>query len=127
MKHLGNRSLREHFHYPDFIVRNSIDEILRGLLMEPIKDTDNQFTEEIRNHLFEEKNKPFSGLDLIALNIQRARAHEISGCNFYRSVFGLKKASSFNSLNSEIEEKTVIEISKVYRHPDDIDLYWNCV
>ena len=74
--------------------------------MEPIKDTDNQFTEEIRNHLFEEKNKPFSGMDLIALNIQRA----IPGYNFYRSVCGLKKASSFKSLNSEIKEKAVNEI-----------------
>ena len=91
--------------------------------MEPIKDTDNQFTEEIRNHLFEEKNKPFSGMDLIALNIQRAREHGIPGYNFYRSVCGLKKASSFKSLNSEIKEKAVNEMSKVYRHPDDIDLF----
>ena len=58
---LGNGSLRDHLYNPDFIVKYSIDEILRGLLTEPIKDTDDQFTAEIRNPLFEEKSKPSLG------------------------------------------------------------------
>ena len=43
------------------IVKYSIDEIIRCLLTEPIKDTDDQFTAEIRNPLLEEKSKPSLG------------------------------------------------------------------
>ena len=48
-----------------------IDELLRGLLGTSMETMDQFITHEVTNHLFEEKIKPFSGLDLAALNIQR--------------------------------------------------------
>ena len=44
-------------------------------------------TEEVANHLFEEVDKPKSGMDLVAINIQRGRDHGIPGYNKYRCVF----------------------------------------
>jgi len=50
-----------------------VDELMRGLLSEPIEEVDPFVTNEISNHLFEDKKKPFSGLDLISLNLNRGR------------------------------------------------------
>ena len=116
-------SLRDHFHNPDFIKDNSVDDLLRGLLMMPMEEVDSKFTEEISNHLFEVKGKRFSGMDLISLNLQRAREHGIPGYNSYREVCGLPKATSFDDFLSEIRVETVKQMEKVYSHPDDVDLF----
>ena len=116
-------SLRYHFNNPDFIMENSVDDILRGLLMSPMGEVDTKFTAEIRNHLFEEKDKKFSGMDLISLNIQRAREHGIPGYNSYREVCRLSRAKTFEDFLSEIGRETVEKMSQVYDHPDDVDLF----
>jgi hypothetical protein len=48
-----------------------IDEIIRGLVSTPMENMDQFVTGEITNHLFEERHIPHSGIDLVALNIQR--------------------------------------------------------
>ena len=48
-----------------------IDEVMRGLMNTQTENLDPFVTSEVTNHLFEHKNQPHSGLDLIALNIQR--------------------------------------------------------
>jgi len=50
-----------------------IDEILRGLVATPMETLDQFITGEVTNHLFEDRKIPFSGIDLIALNIQRGK------------------------------------------------------
>lgn len=52
-----------------------IDEIARGLVSTPMETMDQFITGEVTNHLFENKKIPFSGVDLIALNIQRGQYH----------------------------------------------------
>ena len=47
---------------------------------------DSRVTDEVANHLFEEDKKPKSGMDLVALNLQRGRDHGIPGYNKYRLV-----------------------------------------
>lgn len=48
-----------------------IDEISRGLVSTPMESLDQFITGEVTNHLFEDRKIPFSGIDLVALNIQR--------------------------------------------------------
>lgn len=50
-----------------------IDEIARGLVSTPMESLDQFITGEVTNHLFEDRRIPFSGVDLIALNIQRGK------------------------------------------------------
>jgi peroxidase len=60
--------------YADIVYEvGMIDELLRGLLGTSMETLDQFITHEVTNHLFEEKSKPFSGLDLAALNIQRGK------------------------------------------------------
>jgi len=51
-----------------------IDEIIRGLVSTPMENMDQFVTGEITNHLFEDRHIPHSGVDLIALNIQRGKS-----------------------------------------------------
>jgi len=57
-----------------------IDEIIRGLVSTPVENMDQFVTGEITNHLFEERHIPHSGVDLIALNIQRGEACVYTAC-----------------------------------------------
>ena len=116
--------LRKHFHNPDFIRENpgAVEELLRGLMTMPMGEVDTHFTREITNHLFEKKTK-FSGLDLVALNIQRGRDHGLPGYNVYREVCGLHKLESFKLIFSDIPSDRLARLSRVFSHPDDIDLF----
>ena len=116
--------LRKHFHNPDFIRENpgAVEELLRGLMTMPMGEVDTHFTREITNHLFEKKTK-FSGLDLVALNIQRGRDHGLPGYNVYREVCGLQTLKSFTSTFTDIPGDSLARLSSVFTHPDDIDLF----
>ena len=123
-RHLRKTHLREHFNNPDFIRENPgvVEELLRGLMTMPMGKVDTHFTSEIRNHLFEKKTR-FSGLDLIALNIQRGRDHGIPGYNVYRRVCGLHPLESFNHIINDIPDDSLTRLRSVFSHPDDIDLF----
>ena len=71
--------LRDHFNNPDILMKKAhfVDELTTGLTFTPMSKYDSRLTEELTNHLFEERNRPFSGLDLAAINIQRGRDHGI--------------------------------------------------
>ena len=115
--------LRDVFENPEFIRSGVvIDNLVRGIVMSPMEEMDNKITEDVANHLFEFKNKKFSGLDLAALNIQRGRDHGIPGYNKYRQMCGLLEASDFTHL-TEIPFEFRLKLAKVYRNPNDIDLF----
>lgn len=71
--------LRDGFFRMDALLQPGIiDEILRGLVATPMETLDQFITGEVTNHLFEDRKIPFSGIDLIALNIQRGKLDDVS-------------------------------------------------
>ena len=72
--------------------------MVKGLSKTPGDPWDNVFAEDIVNHLFEQ-NGPGSGMDLVAINIQRGRDHGIPGYNALRELCGKPKANNFDDLN----------------------------
>ncbi|CAH1398171.1 unnamed protein product [Nezara viridula] len=116
--------LRDHFFNPEVLYTPGIiDEILLGLIDTPMETLDNFITKEVTEHLFENKSRPFSGMDLISLNIQRARDHGVSGYNDYREACGLKRANSFDDFLDTISEPIVAKLSELYEHVDDVDFF----
>jgi len=116
--------LRDVFMNPDIVYEvGMIDELLRGLLGTSMETLDQFITHEVTNHLFEEKSKPFSGLDLAALNIQRARDHGIRPYNDYRALCNLKRAANWDDLSREITPEIIARLRQTYDNVDDIDLF----
>ena len=117
-----NIQLRHHFNNPDLVRSGrALDGLVRGLVMAPMEVVDNRITQEVKDHLFEERSKRSSGLDLPAINIQRGRDHGIPGYNKYRQICGLERNRKFHF--DEIPQAWIDELQGVYDHPDDVDLF----
>lgn len=117
--------LRDGFFKPDMILEipGIVDEISRGLVSTPMETLDQFITGEVTNHLFEDRKIPFSGIDLISLNIQRARDHGIPTYNNYRALCNLKRAQTWEDLGREIPPEVISRLKRMYATVDDIDLF----
>lgn len=116
--------LRDGFFKMDALLAPEIlDEISRGLVATPMETLDQFITGEVTNHLFEDRRIPFSGIDLIALNVQRARDHGISSYNNYRALCNLKRARTWEDLSREIPPEVISRFKRIYPTVDDIDLF----
>lgn len=124
-KQIGRIQLRKAFFNSQRILTEPqfIDSIMRGVVTMSIENFDNSVSEELTNHLFEKPNQPFSGMDLISLNIQRARDHGLNSYNKYRQYCNLTRAKTFQDLTNEIPADLITRLQSVYSHVDDIDLF----
>ena len=59
-------------------------------------------------------------MDLISLNLQRARDHGIPPYNDFREKCNFTRARSFEDLASDIPIKVIEKMKKVYDSVDDI-------
>jgi len=129
-RNISNLDLKATFNNPSFLTETGfLDNTIRGYTQENAPAWDPVFVEDVVNHLFEEAPGQ-GGLDLTALNIQRARDHGVPGYNSYRRIC----ASATNNFNaaSDIDGLTaggflsrddVRKLKNLYRHVDDIDLF----
>lgn len=116
--------LRDFFFNTDYMMNDGLmDQMVRGLVSTPMETLDQFITGEVTNHLFEDKRIPFSGVDLIALNIKRARDHGIPSYNNYRALCNLKRATTFEDLAREIPMEVIQRLKTIYATVDDIDLF----
>lgn len=111
------------FKMDELMAPEMMDEISRGLVSTPMETLDQFITGEVSNHLFEDRRIPFSGVDLIALNIQRARDHGIPSYNNYRALCNLKRARTWEDLSREIPPEVINRFKRIYASVDDIDLF----
>lgn len=116
--------LRDSFFKMDNLMQpEMMDEISRGLVATPMETLDQFITGEVSNHLFEDRRIPFSGIDLISLNVQRARDHAIPSYNNYRALCNLKRARTWEDLSREIPPEVITRFKRIYASVDDIDLF----
>ncbi|XP_043224189.1 uncharacterized protein LOC122382646 isoform X1 [Amphibalanus amphitrite] len=116
--------LKDTFFNPDPLYEpGMIDQVIRGLATTSMETLDQFITEEVTNHLFEDKKVPFSGLDLVALNLQRGRDHGLAPYNQYRSLCNLTYARDFNDLTREISPPILERLRRTYSSVNDIDLF----
>lgn len=116
--------LRDNFFKMDILMQPEIlDEISRGLVATPMETLDQFITGEVSQHLFEDRRIPFSGIDLISLNVQRARDHGIPSYNHYRALCNLKRARTWEDLSREIPPEVISRFKRIYPTVDDIDLF----
>ncbi|VDL77301.1 unnamed protein product [Nippostrongylus brasiliensis] len=96
---------------------------IEGMLQCPVMKADNEFSFPIRNQLFEQRGVPASGTDLVSINNMRGRDMGLFPYNEYRTLVGLKRATTFDDLKSEMDPANVEALKNVYADVNDIDLY----
>ncbi|GMS94937.1 hypothetical protein PENTCL1PPCAC_17112 [Pristionchus entomophagus] len=100
-----------------------IESILMGLVGSGGMAFDRHVVAALRNHLFQKPGGPLTGLDLPAVNIQRARDHGVPAYNNYRELCGLKRARNFFDLAEAMDGDAIRAFSETYESVDDIDLF----
>lgn len=109
--------------------RGGLDSLCAGALSERSELLDAHLSNSIQNHLFQttDPNAPTKHFSLSAINIQRGRDNGFGTFNAYRSFCGLKPYASFNEMNGHFDKRTIADMRKVYKTPNDIDLFTGIV
>eukprot|EP00051_Salpingoeca_urceolata_P000535 m.34542 g.34542 ORF g.34542 m.34542 type:complete len:623 (-) comp10778_c0_seq1:322-2190(-) len=113
--------VRDAFFNPSELVKNGIDDLLRGLSTQVAQEFDTHIVDDLRNFLF---GRPGSGgFDLASLNVQRGRDHGLPSYNSARTAWGLPPVTSWDQVT---EDKFMQEnLAKAYPNINDADL-WVC-
>ncbi|CAB3398127.1 unnamed protein product [Caenorhabditis bovis] len=126
---VGSLDLGSNIFYANELYRQAggWETLLNGMMTTSSMNVDRYFSFPIRNQLFETRNKPGSGVDLVAINIMRGRDLGLMPYTHYRQTVGLPAVRSWNDLSSTFSQKNIEALKGVYASPDDIDLYTGIV
>lgn len=108
--------LRDVFFQPKIIENQGIDGFMRGGAWHKCKQFDIKVVDELRNFLFT-KNSEEGHLDLVSLNVQRARDMGIPSFNAVRRLHGLPEYISYYDF---MDPREAFAADKVYG--GDIDI-----
>lgn len=75
----------------------------------------------MRDHLFQ--GDLSSGLDLIALNIQRGRDHGLPAYVEWRRICGLSVPRTWKEYETDMDPDAISSLARVYTDPRDVDLF----
>jgi peroxidase len=98
---------------------SNIDRILIGLTTTEAQEIDSRVVEDVRSFLFSKDGLNTFCLDLVALNIQRGRDHQIPPYNEIRRGLGLPVKTSFDQITQD--EDIQRGLRQVYGSVDVID------
>ncbi|RNA08418.1 peroxidase-like isoform X2 [Brachionus plicatilis] len=101
-----------------------VDDSVFGTLVHNCPAAKPKVTRVLNDYLFEGiVSDPYTKRwSLPALSINRGRDHGLPGYNKYRQFCGLKKAQSFKDFE-EIPPETIADLARIYKHPDDVDVF----
>ncbi|KAF2883104.1 hypothetical protein ILUMI_23076 [Ignelater luminosus] len=100
---------------------NNYDELLLGLVNQPMQVFENYVTDQMTNLMFSAL-EPF-GDDLVGLDINRGRDHGLAPYIYYLEVCTGYQVKTFEDLKKYISEKFIEKLSLYYYSVKDIDLY----
>ncbi|GMT15571.1 hypothetical protein PFISCL1PPCAC_6868, partial [Pristionchus fissidentatus] len=118
--------LGAHTFYTDPLYDRSatVFHMAQGMVNSPALSVDRQFSFPMRNQIFEIRGRKASGVDLPAVNVQRAREMGVQGYNEVRTkIRGLSRANSFDDLSRDMDAANIQLLKNTYASVDDIDLY----
>lgn len=100
---------------------DELDNLFRGVANSPAQEVDSKVVNLLRNFLF--TNVPGEeGFDLVARNIQRGRDHALPKFNEIRSLFKLRRATSFSRISKDSE--TADRLARAYDgNVDDVEAF----
>ncbi|UYV81292.1 hypothetical protein LAZ67_20000677 [Cordylochernes scorpioides] len=120
---LATPPLQNQFFNPEpFQQPSTLDLLLQGLLNTPAQKYDRFVTSQLTTHLFQQQGHEY-GMDLVALNVQRAREHGVPGYNDWRTFCHLPRVRHFHQLTAIMHPDSAEAFRRLYRHVDDIDLF----
>ncbi|CAG4970290.1 unnamed protein product [Parnassius apollo] len=106
---------------PSILEKNDgYDGLMIGLSFQPQDKSDQYFDREITQYLF--KGNKTLGLDLRAIDIQRARDHGVANYIDLRSYCGLSIPKDFDDLCDYMSIKNVNALKSIYKRVEDIEL-----
>ncbi len=116
-----NTRLSDLFTIVDGLTRkDGVEALIRGMTSMAVQNTENSFTKEITDRLFDGDAQ---SMDLIALNIQRGRDHGIPGYVEYRKLCRVGDAKNFDDLRSNMNQEVIEALKKLYKRVEDVDLF----
>ena len=115
----GNLPLRQAFFNPGVVTSFGIDPMLRGFTTRVEQSVDPLIVDDIRNFLFGPPGA--GGMDLAAIDIQRARDHGLADYNTMRQDFGLAKVTTFAQITADTTVQA--KLQSLYGSVDNIDAF----
>ncbi|XP_070395924.1 salivary peroxidase/catechol oxidase-like isoform X1 [Dermacentor albipictus] len=114
--------LQDNYFFPFEFYDGFLEPVLRGLMQQRAQAFDRDVTDGVTNHLYRLRNESF-GLDLVALNLQRAREHGVRPYVDYFYFCTGVNVTSFDTLKQYMDNDSVEKYKVLYKSVRDIDLF----
>ncbi|XP_025194619.1 peroxidase-like [Melanaphis sacchari] len=104
-------------------IKNNFDKLLKGFLETPGRIIQPSYNYFISNYMLAKfKEPPYTGRDLLAIDIVRGRDVGLQPYNYVRHFCGLPLANDFEDLVDLIHIKDIMKLKELYNSVNDIDL-----
>lgn len=103
------------------LLRDGVEPILRGAIWNKAQEIDLHIVEALRQTLFQFVRSEEMNRDLIALNLQRSRDHNIPSFSRLRELLGLPRPRSFADISKNKEVQ--LSLDAAYGSVDEVEAF----